>query len=197
MNKKTIIAAIIVSVIALSPLSLAMTAKASTIDPASDEDHDGLAYAEEIKLGTNPDKWDTDGDGFADGVEVWNGYDPLKGNGVRIKMYDADNDGLTDEQEKNVYHSDPNKADSDKDGYVDGLETKYDYSPIAADGKKMADVDTDSDGLNDAQEVAYGTDLVAGDTDHDGYNDHCEVYSGHDPLSANGNKTSKYLAIAW
>ena len=35
----------------------------------SDSDRDGLGYSEEIEIGTNPDAWDTDGDGMPDGWE--------------------------------------------------------------------------------------------------------------------------------
>lgn len=197
MNKKTIIAAVIVSIIALSPLSLPLTAKASTIDPGSDEDHDGLTYRQETNLyHSNPNKWDTDGDGWADGYEVWHEYSPIAGNGARLANYDADKDGLTDEQENSVYHSNPSKADTDYDGYVDGTEVKNGYSPIADKAVRMTYNDADGDGLSDASEIAFGTDMLSGDSDGDGYNDHCEVVSGHDPLSHTINKTNKYLKLA-
>ena len=40
--------------------------------------HDGLSNLRERALGTDPEKWDTDGDGYRDGIEVINGFDPLK-----------------------------------------------------------------------------------------------------------------------
>ena len=43
-----------------------------------DSDHDGLSDDDERERGTDPNNQDTDGDGFTDGVEVANGYDPLK-----------------------------------------------------------------------------------------------------------------------
>jgi hypothetical protein len=43
-----------------------------------DADQDGLSTDEEKLYGTNPDKADTDGDGYSDGTEVKSGYDPLK-----------------------------------------------------------------------------------------------------------------------
>ena len=45
---------------------------------AEDSDHDGLTNAEEKIYGTEPNKSDTDGDGYSDGVEVRGGYNPLK-----------------------------------------------------------------------------------------------------------------------
>ncbi|OGZ53200.1 MAG: hypothetical protein A3B25_02685 [Candidatus Ryanbacteria bacterium RIFCSPLOWO2_01_FULL_48_26] len=42
-----------------------------------DADHDGLTNLDEFYVKTNPLKVDTDGDGFDDGREVLNGYNPL------------------------------------------------------------------------------------------------------------------------
>jgi hypothetical protein len=41
--------------------------------------------------------------------------------------------------------------------------------------------DTDADGLDDQEEVQYGTDLYSVDTDHDGYGDFDELKSGYNP----------------
>jgi len=43
-------------------------------------------------------------------------------------------------------------------------------------------VDTDKDGLSDADETKYGSDSLNKDTDGDGYNDGEEVSAGYDPL---------------
>jgi hypothetical protein len=43
-------------------------------------------------------------------------------------------------------------------------------------------VDSDDDGLTDAEERTYGTDPMSRDTDGDGYSDGVEVKSGYDPL---------------
>lgn len=45
-----------------------------------DSDEDKLADIDEAKYGTNQKNPDTDGDGYLDGIEVTNGYDP-KGSG--------------------------------------------------------------------------------------------------------------------
>ena len=42
-----------------------------------DSDQDNLSADEEKLYGTNPDKADTDGDGYSDGVEIESGYNPL------------------------------------------------------------------------------------------------------------------------
>lgn len=50
---------------------------AATSTPAADDDNDGLTNIEEAEYGTDPNEPDTDGDGFFDGEEVKNGYNPL------------------------------------------------------------------------------------------------------------------------
>jgi hypothetical protein len=46
------------------------------LDPAADEDEDGLSNGQELTLGTDPYKKDTDGDGVNDPVEVADGTNP-------------------------------------------------------------------------------------------------------------------------
>lgn len=48
-----------------------------------DTDKDGLRDELELQLGTDPNNPDTDGDGYTDGEEVANGYNPLVGNNDR------------------------------------------------------------------------------------------------------------------
>lgn len=47
-------------------------------DIFQDSDQDGLTNEEERLYGTDPQKADTDNDGYSDGAEVRSGYDPLK-----------------------------------------------------------------------------------------------------------------------
>ena len=136
----------------------------------TDKDHDGLTKREELKLGTDPNNPDTDGDGLSDGDEVLKYHtDPLK--------VDTDGDGLTDGDEVMKYHTDPLKVDTDGDGLSDGDEVlKYHTDPLK--------VDTDGDGLSDGDEVLkYHTDPLKVDTDGDGLTDGEEVMKYHtDPL---------------
>jgi len=76
-----------------------------------DDDRDGLTNEQEVKLGTFPDKRDTDLDGVDDGEEV-NTYktDPLKS--------DTDSDGLKDGEEVKQ-GLDPLNKDTDGDGLLD------------------------------------------------------------------------------
>lgn len=45
---------------------------------------------------------------------------------------DSDQDGLTDAEELNIYQTNPLKADSDGDGYIDGDEVKTGHNPLGA-----------------------------------------------------------------
>lgn len=92
---------------------------------------------------------------------------------------DSDGDGLSDDDEKNIYKTDPNNADSDGDGVSDGEEVKKNKTnPLKTD--------TDGDGLIDSDEInKYKTDPLNADTDGDGVNDGEEVFKTKtNPLSA-------------
>ena len=138
--------------------------------PDDDNDGDMLTNGYEEKIGTDPNKVDTDGDGLTDYEEVTKYHtDPLKA--------DTDGDGLTDGEEVTKYHTDPLKADTDGDGLKDGDEVvRYHTDPLK--------VDTDGDGLSDGDEVLkYHTDPLKVDTDGDGLSDYDEVFKYHtDPL---------------
>jgi len=49
-----------------------------------DDDIDGLSNAEEVIFGSSINVTDTDGDGYLDGEEVRNGYDPIKAGTARL-----------------------------------------------------------------------------------------------------------------
>ena len=96
---------------------------------------------------------------------------------------DLDADGLIDKEETSIYYTNPDLRDTDGDGYADGAEIKYGYSPLYGDGKKLSEVDSDSDGLNDGLEIALRADLKNPDTDFDGYLDGDEVIHGYNPFA--------------
>ncbi|MFA7702536.1 MAG: L,D-transpeptidase family protein [Patescibacteria group bacterium] len=50
-----------------------------------DTDSDGLSDAWEIKFKTDISNPDSDGDGYADGLEISNAYNPLVGEGQKLK----------------------------------------------------------------------------------------------------------------
>lgn len=107
----------------------------------------------------------------------------MAGFSVSSTSFDLDADGLKDTEEKAVYYTDPNVWDTDGDGYADGAEIKYGYSPLHGDNKKLSDVDSDTDGLNDGLELALHSDLKKPDTDFDGYLDGEEVVHGFNPFA--------------
>jgi hypothetical protein len=92
---------------------------------------------------------------------------------------DADGDNITDTDEAS-FGTDPNNADTDGDGEMDGLETGFsDTNPLDPDSFGL---DADVDGLPDALEPSLGTDPTNADTDNDGINDGWEFFLGNDPL---------------
>lgn len=102
--------------------------KIGTDKNLADTDSDNLSDFDEVKVWkTNPLVKDTDGDGYDDGLEIQNGYDP-KGSG----QLDSDRDGITDPEEKRI-GTDPNKLDTDGDGLFDGEEIGLGRNPLVAE----------------------------------------------------------------
>jgi RHS repeat-associated protein len=87
---------------------------------------------------------------------------------------DADGDGLSDAQERQL-GTDPNVADSDDDGLIDGDEVNLHHTdPL--------NPDTDGDNLADGVEVhRFFSNPLQPDTDGDGFNDGVETAAGSDP----------------
>ncbi len=148
-----------------------------------DTDKDALHDHEEAALGTNPNKWDTDGDGVYDGMEV----EVMFTNPLSM---DTDGDGRNDGTEVPV-QLDPLNPDTDGDGILDGQECVFcapDPAPAPApvDEAPAAErPDRDGDQLYDDETGVYGTNPDAYDTDGDGSGDGEEVYYGTDPTDAN------------
>ncbi len=67
--------------IAVLLLSLPQLSRAADLDA----DGDGLSDLLEAKFKTSIAIPDSDGDGYADGLEINHGYDPLKGEGAKLK----------------------------------------------------------------------------------------------------------------
>jgi len=92
-----------------------------------DTDNDGLSNEEEMVLGTDPFRPDTDQDQVGDKEDVfpldateWLDTDK-DGLGNNFDD-DDDNDGLTDEEEVLVFKTDPLSSDTDQDGISDKRE---------------------------------------------------------------------------
>lgn len=96
-----------------------------------DSDADGLSDQCEMKLGSDPYKIDTDGDGIMDGDEYVGcalNSDPSCTGTMKMKdacalgsSVDSDGDGLSDQCEMK-YGSNPYSPDTDSDGLQDGDE---------------------------------------------------------------------------
>jgi formylglycine-generating enzyme required for sulfatase activity len=92
---------------------------------------------------------------------------------------DPDNDGLTNYQEIIIRITNPDLADSDSDGVNDGQEVTDTTNPLVAD--------TDGDGLTDGEEKTRTTNPLVTDTDADGVNDAQEVTDATHPLIADSD----------
>lgn len=113
---------------------------------------------------------------------------------VFAQEQDSDDDGITDENEIKIYHTNPYNEDTDKDGYNDKLEIDNWYSPLVA-GKKLKEVDTDKDDLDDEFELKLNTGINDPDSDDDGYWDGLEVAHGYNPLDPNPTKVKKIIKV--
>ena len=125
-----------------------------------------------------------------------NGYDPLdsSSNSYSGEPEDSDGDGLSDEEENDVYFTDPYSEDTDGDGMTDGDEISG-YAVILALDETVLEVttdplnpDTDGDELFDGWERHYGfnpviADNPSGDHDGDGLSLLDEFYAGSDPFA--------------
>jgi hypothetical protein len=78
-------------------------------------------------------------------------------------LLDTDGDGITDDDELSI-GTNPNDADSDDDGVLDGAERDF-FLDTDGDGRINAlDPDSDNDGLFDGTET--GVTAAHSDTDH-------------------------------
>src|SRR3989339_2216836 len=98
-------------------------------------------------------------------------------------LVDSDLDGVPDQDETNIYHTDISKPDTDGDGYSDWLELNTGFSPLNPKPVRLEDNDFDNDGLSDRMELNFHTDLSEPDTDGDGFEDGDEIMAAYDPLN--------------
>jgi Bacterial TSP3 repeat len=110
---------------------------------------------------------------------------------------DADNDGLTDDEEADL-GTNPNNPDTDGDGLTDyeeatgidnettpllAFEISFPIDPCSPNAGAVADSDCDGDGLNASDEAINGSDPATADTDGDGVTDGDEILGGMDPTT--------------
>jgi len=86
----------------------------------------------------DPDMWDSDEGGVNDGDEVRSENNPQKPEDD--KNIDSDGDGLSNNDEKNIYGTDPKKADTDSGGINDGQEVKQGLNPLDSGDDSLADL---------------------------------------------------------
>ena len=108
---------------------------------------------------------------------------------------DSDGDGRSDHDERAIYYTDPEKEDTDGDGYSDGEEITNGFSPRHGKGIRLAQSDSDKDGLDDAFELAYGTSIMNADSDDDGYKDRHEIWNGYDPRTRKPTRVKKRIVV--
>jgi hypothetical protein len=82
---------------------------------------------------------------------------------------DTDGDGITDDDETDLYGTDPNNADTDNDGIDDGDELAYWQDNWDADFDNdgiinLLDPDSDGDDVTDGEEIELGTDPAEANT---------------------------------
>lgn len=137
----------------------------------ADADRDGLSDMAEAAIHTNPNAFDTDGDGVPDAFELFATHtDP--------RVADSDGDGMNDGAEIDL--DDPDAyADDDHDGFCNAQET-------AGLGSDPHNADSDGDGIDDLHEFYFGTAIndrahPEPDHDHDGEPDAFEMANGTDP----------------
>ena len=103
---------------------------------------------------------------------------------------DVDSDGLSNADEVNIYHTNPDNSDTDGDTLSDGLEVQLGLDPLVSN----IGADTDADGFDDVWEVQHSscgfnpntTNSHDGDADSDGWTDWQEYLNGTDPCTPNG-----------
>ena len=198
-RKGLVIGGSIVATIIVLSLTLALMPPGviPMMDEMRDRDDDGLTDAEELDLGTSPNKADTDGDGLLDpdeecpaGIEDWES----------TYSSDYDSDGCKDSNED---------IDDDDDGIVDGEDecprgrldwTSSSSNDFDGDGCKdsVEDDDDDDDGWSDSLESDCETDSknryekpldwdedgVCDYLDEDDDNDGCLDWNDEFPLDA-------------
>ena len=138
----------------------------ATVATATDLDGDNYDDAQELAIGLDPANIDTDADGVADGDEgTIYGTDPF--------TWDSDGDGFSDGEELYNTRTDPLVWEA-ADGST-ALPAAEAAAPETAAPEATAaettSLDSDSDRLADADELALGTDPANPDSDGDGYYD--------------------------
>jgi len=168
-----------------------------TVHEISDSDGDGIRNLADADIGNRPDQ---DGDNIADEADVDHAVfesaevSDRDQDGIEDAFnWDLNNDGLVDIHSHYAdYSAGITKWRYDNDG--DGLPNIYDSQNDKAfempdPSIDPATIDSDRDGLNNAEELLAGTSLFLVDTDGGGVNDDWEVANGFDPLDSSDDSS--------
>lgn len=143
-------------------------------DIHADWDGDGVNNLGELLHGLNPNNADTDSDGVDDFAALARaGKHPLS-----PPPPDRDGDGLADRDERRLFGTRSDTADSDGDLLPDGFEVAGGLDPVTP---TPVSGDPDGDGVDNRRELIHGTHPTVADTDQDGVNDGVELDQGSDP----------------
>lgn len=149
----------------------------------ADKDNDGLSNKDELKYGTDPNNPDSDGDGWDDGQEITSGTDPLN--------KDTDGDGIWDSRDANPL--DPCIPDPSVPSCLSSKQniTANITEPQAPPSSPVSSVDSDGDGLTDAEEKILKTNPYNPDTDGDG------IIDSKDPNPLVPEEQAEGIPTAW
>jgi MYXO-CTERM domain-containing protein len=147
----------------------------SDCDDTNEYDSDGDGHGASEHGGDDCD--DTDASVNPEATETW--YDGVDADCAGDSDYDADHDGHDSED-----HDGEDCDDADDSVYPGAPEEEADGIDQDCTGAD-AGVDSDGDGLDDEDELDFGTDIDREDTDGDGLSDGEEVHgTGTDPTEA-------------
>lgn len=138
----------------------------SAVQADVDSDKDGLPDSLELALGTNPMKWDSDGDSVIDSIEVGSDRNkPLDSDQdgiINALDKDDDNDGIPTRQEDADKNGTARNDDTDNDG-VPNYQDANDDGDSLLTRDEGSTKDSDSDGIPDYLDAENST-LAKGET---------------------------------
>ena len=115
-------------------------------------------------------------------VDIWN-YE----SGPTNAFQDSDGDSLPDDLE-NATCTDPNDADTDNDGIMDGVEDINQNGVVDLGETDPCNIDTDGDGIQDGTELSYTLNDIGLDTDLGIFQPDLDPTTTTDPLNPDSDE---------